>query len=145
MGICGTGMGNLAIMLKSLGHVYPPMSTQLEKANIKLFVGFNEDNVKNLDFDLVIIGNVIRQSNPEAQFVLNNNIDYMSMAEALNFFFMKDKDRFVVAGTHGKTTTSFMLTTALEGLGANPGFFIGGIRKNFGVMGRGTDSNSFVI
>ena len=153
MGICGTGMGNLAIMLKSLGHqiigsdegVYPPMSTQLEKAGIILFAGFNEDNIKNSDFDLVIIGNVIRQTNPEAQFVLNNNVDYMSMAEALNFFFMKDKDRFVVAGTHGKTTTSFILTTALEELDAKPGFFIGGIPKNFGVMGRGTDSNSFVI
>lgn len=152
MGVCGTGMGNLAIMLKQIGHdvigsdtnIYPPMSTQLESAGIKILAGYNEENIKNTEIDVVVIGNVVRKTNPEAEYVLNNEIEYISMAEALNIFFMKDKNRFVVTGTHGKTTTSFILSTALESLGANPGFFIGGIPKNFSVMGRGTDSKYFV-
>ncbi|MBN1115381.1 MAG: UDP-N-acetylmuramate:L-alanyl-gamma-D-glutamyl-meso-diaminopimelate ligase [Oligoflexia bacterium] len=155
VGICGTGMGNLALMLKSAGYnvtgsdsgIYPPMSTRLESAGVKILRGYSEENLKNLKTSpgLVIIGNVIRRDNPEAQYVINSGMDYMSLPEALREFFFKDKETVVISGTHGKTTTSFMMAWMLENAGLKPGFFIGGIPKDFEVMGRSAEGRYFVV
>lgn len=152
LGICGTGMGNLALMLKKSGYtvtgsdsnVYPPMSTTLENAGIKILKGYNEHNF-SLDNDIAIIGNVIRRDNPEAQKIINSDIEYYSMPEALNKFFLADKKSIVVTGTHGKTTTSFMMAWTLENAGLKPGFFVGGIPKDFETMGRPALGEHFVI
>ncbi len=139
IGICGTGMASLAGMLKSSGHevqgsdqnVYPPMSTTLEQAGIPVFTPYD---AKNLDPapDLVIVGNAISRGNPEAEELLAKNINHLSMPQALAKFFLPNKTPLVVAGTHGKTTTSSLLAWVLESAGRDPSYFIGGLPKNFG-------------
>lgn len=138
IGICGTGMASLAGMLKARGHqvqgsdqnVYPPMSTLLQAESIPVFSPYD---AKNLDPapDLVIVGNAISRGNPEAEWVLEKNIPYISMPQALARFFLEGKIPLVVAGTHGKTTTASLLAWVLESAGEDPSFFIGGIPKNF--------------
>ncbi len=135
-GIGGIAMGNLAFMLKELGHsvsgsdqnLYPPMSDKLEEWGLTPKSGFDAKNVK--DADLVIIGNAISRGNPEVEEVLNSKKEYMSMAQALGHFFLKGKKPIVVAGTHGKTTTTFLIHWLLDSIGMNPGLFVGGIRKD---------------
>lgn len=136
IGIGGIAMGNLARMLQVLGHdvsgsdlnLYPPMSDQLEAWGLSPKQGFSAENVHGKD--LVIIGNAISRGNPEVEEVLNSGIPYMSMSQALHHFFLKDKKVIVVAGTHGKTTTTFLLHHILKELGLGPGLFVGGIRKD---------------
>ncbi|MCP4024186.1 MAG: UDP-N-acetylmuramate:L-alanyl-gamma-D-glutamyl-meso-diaminopimelate ligase, partial [Desulfobacteraceae bacterium] len=109
---CGTGMGTLACILKEMGYevtgsdqnIYPPMSDFLAQKGISLFNGYHPDNLKNKP-DLVIIGNAVTRQNPEAQAVLDRNIPYISMPQAVNRFVAKDKKIILVTGTHGKTTT----------------------------------------
>ena len=152
VGICGTGMGNLALMLKKKGYdvtgsdsnVYPPMSTVLENAGVKILNGYKEENITTLP-DIAIIGNVVRRDNPEAQKLINSDITYYSMPEALRTFFFDDKETVVITGTHGKTTTSFMTAWMLENAGLKPGFFIGGVPKDFETMGRAAEGKHFVI
>ncbi len=135
MGICGTGMAALAGLLKEEGFFvtgsdsgcYPPMDAVLRDLDIKVLEGYHVQNIKRSDPRLVIIGNVIRRDNPEAQYVLKNNIPYMSFPEALGEFFLSKRCPLVVTGTHGKTTTSSMLVSALRGAGVDPGFMIGGV------------------
>lgn len=147
IGICGTGMASLAGMLKASGHevqgsdqnVYPPMSTILEQAGIPIFSPYSADNLKAAP-DLVIVGNAISRGNPEAEEVLAKNIPHISMPQALARFFLEGKKSLVVAGTHGKTTTASLLAWVLESAGKDPGFFIGGLPKNFGAnfkLGKG--------
>ncbi len=152
MGICGTGMTSLASLLKDEGHrvtgsdqnVYPPMSTQLEKLGIPVCEGYRPENLHPQP-DLVVIGNVITKTNPEAEEVLRHNLPYLSMPQALAELFLKDRTPIVVAGTHGKTTLSTMTAWLLEAAGADPGFFIGGIGKNFGTGARKGTGTFFVI
>lgn len=152
MGICGTGMGSLAGLFKEKGYrvtgsdsaCYPPISNQLENLGIKPMLGYSADNLKGRP-DLVIIGNVIPKSNPEAAYVLANNIPYISMPEAVEKSFLADKESIVITGTHGKTTTSNITAWLLDYAGKNPGFLIGGVGLNFGKSYRYTDSNYFVI
>ncbi|MFQ5640141.1 MAG: UDP-N-acetylmuramate:L-alanyl-gamma-D-glutamyl-meso-diaminopimelate ligase [bacterium] len=137
--ICGTGMTALAGMLKSRGYavqgadqnVYPPMSDFLQELGIPVLQGFSEKHLEPAP-DLVIIGNSMSRGNPEVEAVLDNKIPYMSLPQALQEFFIRGQYSCVVAGTHGKTTTSSMLTWVLESSGRDPGFFIGGIPENFG-------------
>ncbi len=132
--ICGTGMGALAVMLKSLGHrvtgsdenVYPPMSTVLAEQRIPVFEGFAASNL-NPPPDLVVIGNAVSRGNPEAETVLERKIRYVSMPEALKSFFLWDRKPIVVAGTHGKTTTTAMLAWVLTEAGRDPSYIIGGV------------------
>ena len=139
MGICGTGMGAMAGMFKSLGyevtgsddHVYPPMSTQLESLGITLMQGYRAENLANSP-DLVVVGNVITRKNPEAQALLGSRLPYLSFPQALSQFFLTGKHSVVVAGTHGKTTISSLIAWILERAGFHPGFMIGGIPLNFG-------------
>ncbi|MBT5874842.1 MAG: UDP-N-acetylmuramate:L-alanyl-gamma-D-glutamyl-meso-diaminopimelate ligase [Candidatus Latescibacteria bacterium] len=132
--ICGTAMAPLAVMLKRLGHhvtgsdtsVYPPMSTVLEEQGIPVREGFDSENL-NPKPDLVIIGNAVSRGNPEAEAVLSDKIRYMSQSAALREFFLWDKRVIVVAGTHGKTTTTSLLAWLLDCAGLDPSFMIGGV------------------
>ena len=138
LGICGTGMAALAGILKELGHhvtgsdehVYPPMSTLLEGLGIPIQNGYRPENLTPTP-DLVVVGNVIRRENPEAQAVLAGNLPRLSLPEALNRFLVGDRQSLVVAGTHGKTTTTALIAWLLFALGLDPGFMVGGIAKNF--------------
>ena len=152
LGICGTFMGGIAILARQLGHtvsgsdqnVYPPMSTQLEQQGISLMSGYKAENL-NPKPDLVIIGNALSRGNPEVEAVLNQGLHYTSGAQWLSDYILKDKWVLGVAGTHGKTTTTSMLTWVLEHQGLNPSFLVGGIPLNFSVSARLTDSRYFVI
>lgn len=138
MGICGTGMASLAGILKNLGYavtgsdenVYPPMSSFLEDLEIPVMKGYSPENL-NLGPDLVIVGNVITKHNPEAIQLSRSKIPYISMPQALKRFAMEGKRSIVVSGTHGKTTTSAIISWILEKAGMEPGFMIGGIVNNF--------------
>lgn len=135
---CGTGMGTLACMLQEAGYdvsgsdqnVYPPMSDFLEQKGIKLYKGFRPENVSS-DINLVVIGNAVTKDNIEARHVIKNKIHYLSMPQALNQFFAKNKKVILVTGTHGKTTTSSIMAHLLYEAGYDPSFMIGGILKNF--------------
>jgi len=139
MGICGTGMAALAGMLKESGYyvtgsdqnVYPPMSDFLAASGIPVMNGYRPENLDPAP-DLVIVGNVIRAANPEAVRLAEIRLPYLSMPQALARFFIEGHVSLVVAGTHGKTTTSSLLATALKETGASPGFMIGGIVEAFG-------------
>lgn len=143
LGICGTGMGALAQLLKAQGHhisgsdqnIYPPMSLELEKLKIPLFQGYSASNLHKKP-DLAIIGNVIRKDNPEAQAVIEQNIPYLSMPQAIAKFFLTGKKSLVVAGTHGKTTTTTLLAWLLEESQTQPGFLVGGVGKNLNCNAR---------
>ncbi|MEZ4316624.1 MAG: UDP-N-acetylmuramate:L-alanyl-gamma-D-glutamyl-meso-diaminopimelate ligase [Myxococcota bacterium] len=152
MGICGTAMGALAGMLADAGYtvsgsdkaVYPPMSTYLEGLGIPVMEGFV---AKNLDHrpDLVVVGNVVRAVYEEAQALLESDIPYCSFPELLGHLFLHDAHNVVVAGTHGKTTTTSITAWLLECAGKNPGFLIGGIAKNFDRTARTGGGTHFVI
>ena len=138
LGICGTGMAALAGILKEQGflvtgsdeHTYPPMSTFLEKLGIPVQNGYRPEHLLTRP-DLVVIGNVIRADNPEAQETLRLALPHISMPAALNRFLVGNRQALVVTGTHGKTTTSSLLAWLLFAAGLDPGFMIGGIVKNF--------------
>ncbi|OGQ06322.1 MAG: hypothetical protein A2W61_07215 [Deltaproteobacteria bacterium RIFCSPLOWO2_01_44_7] len=139
IGICGTGMGSLAGLLVDAGYqvsgsdtaFYSPMGDQLKGLNIPLKTGFDPKNLEPKP-DLVIIGNVCTKENPEVKETLAQNIATMSLPQALQEFFLKNKKTLVVAGTHGKTTTSTLLAWILTNAGLDPGFMIGGVGLNLG-------------
>ncbi len=138
MGVCGTGMGAMAGLLKKAGYaisgsdaqVYPPMSDYLADSGIEVEEGYRPENL-NPKPDLVVVGNVIRRDNPEALELARLAIPYVSFPQALGEKFLAGKTSLVVAGTHGKTTTASLLATMLAGAGLDPGFMIGGIVKAF--------------
>ena len=152
LGICGTFMGGLAIIARQQGHqvsgsdqnVYPPMSDQLAQQGITLMSGYSADNLAHKP-DLVIIGNALSRGNPEVEAVLNQGLPYTSGAQWLADHVLQGKWVLGVAGTHGKTTTTSMLTWILQHQGLNPSFLIGGVPLNFSVSARLTDSPYFVL
>jgi UDP-N-acetylmuramate: L-alanyl-gamma-D-glutamyl-meso-diaminopimelate ligase len=139
IGICGTAMASLAGMLKQRGfHVtgsdsaaYPPMSDFLATLNIPILQPFSERNLQHGP-DLVVVGNAISRGNPELEYVLDHRIPFESMSRVLHDEFLVGRERLVVAGTHGKTTTSSMLAWLFDQAGRAPSFLIGGIPENFG-------------
>lgn len=139
MGICGTGVGALAGMLQARGfvvtgsdqQVYPPMSDFLASLGIEVQSGYRAENLVPRP-DLVIVGNVITRTNPEAEALAELRLPYLSMPQAVGQFFLTGKQSLVVCGTHGKTTTSSLLATVLHYLEADPGFMIGGLVQEFG-------------
>ena len=151
VGICGTAMASVAAALKERGiavsgsdqGIYAPMSTFLEERGIaaKPFGAANLDHKP----DLVVIGNAISRGNSEAEFALEQKLDYCSLPELLKHQFLRGKRSLVVSGTHGKTTTASLLAWLLEHNGLNPSFLIGGIPNNLGQGARFTDSDWFVI
>ena len=138
MGICGTAMAALAGMLKENGYaisgsdsqVYPPMSNFLKQIGVKVFSGYHPENLDHRP-DLVLVGNVITKINPEAQTLAANRIPYLSMPQALSWFYLSARRSLVITGTHGKTTTSSMLASALYDAAQDPTFMIGGILQKF--------------
>ena len=145
-------MGSLAILAKQLGHqvtgsdknVYPPMSTQLEAQGIELFQGYSDEQFSP-EPDLVIVGNAMSRGNPAVEYVLNKGLKYTSGPQWLSEHVLQDKWVLAVSGTHGKTTTSTMLSWVLDHTGMKPGFLIGGVPLDFGVSARLGDSIFFVI
>jgi UDP-N-acetylmuramate: L-alanyl-gamma-D-glutamyl-meso-diaminopimelate ligase len=152
LGICGTFMGGIAILAKSLGHkvtgsdqnVYPPMSTQLEDQGIELIQGFDPSQL-DLKPDLVVIGNAMSRGNLCVEAVLDKQIPYISGPQWLLEHVLKDRWVLAVAGTHGKTSTSSMLAWILEYAQMKPGFLIGGVPENFGLSARLGETPFFVI
>ncbi len=152
LGICGTFMGSMAILARELGHkvtgcdanVYPPMSTQLEEQGIELMQGYKTEHLQPAP-DLVVVGNALSRGNEAVEYVLDNNIPYISGAQWLKENILKDKWVLAIAGTHGKTTTASMLTWILEYANYTPGYLIGGIPNNFSVSARMGESDFFVI
>lgn len=138
IGICGTAMAALAGMLKDKGfavsgsdaNVYPPMSDFLKQIDIAVHTGYRAENLTP-PADLVIVGNVVSRPNAEAQELARLRLPYLSLPQTLSHFFIRDKKSLVITGTHGKTTTSSMLATALYDAGGDPGFMIGGIVRQF--------------
>jgi UDP-N-acetylmuramate: L-alanyl-gamma-D-glutamyl-meso-diaminopimelate ligase len=128
LGICGTFMGGLAVLARGAGHtvtgcdagVYPPMSTQLEAQGILLIEGYGAEQL-DLQPDLFVIGNVVSRGNPLMEAILDRGLPYVSGPQWLGEHVLNGKWVLAVAGTHGKTTTSSMLTWLLEDAGLNPG------------------------
>lgn len=150
--VCGTGMGSLAGMLKSLGlkvtgsdqNVYPPMSTQLRGQGIEIREGYRPENLAD-DPDLVIVGNAVSKNNPEVEALLAKGTPFVSFPEALETFFLAGRLPVVIAGTHGKTTTTSLAAWVLEHAGMAPGFMIGGVARNFGRNDRVGTGKPFVV
>ncbi len=139
IGICGTAMASLAGMLQERGFrvtgsdaaAYPPMSTFLESLGIPVAQPFAEANL-NPRPDLVVVGNALSRGNVELERVLDQRIPFCSLPQILHDEFLVGKEVLVVAGTHGKTTTTSMLAWIFETAGLQPSFLIGGIAENFG-------------
>src|SRR6476661_10365455 len=152
IGICGTAMASLAGMLKARGHVvsgsdenvYPPMSTMLESIGIQIMRGYQAANL-NPTADCVVVGNAIPRGNPELEETLNRLLVYRSLPEVLKDEFIRGRRSLVVAGTHGKTTTTSIASWVVDQAGLNPSFLVGGVVQNFGVSFRVTDSDYFII
>ncbi|HWN99795.1 MAG TPA: UDP-N-acetylmuramate:L-alanyl-gamma-D-glutamyl-meso-diaminopimelate ligase [Blastocatellia bacterium] len=152
IGICGTAMASLAGMLIQQGHkvtgsdenVYPPMSHELERLGIAAREGYRPENIVGHP-DIIVVGNAITRGNPELEFVLNEKLYYTSMAAVVQDNFIRGHHSIVIAGTHGKTTTTSLMAWAMERAGANPSFLVGGVAENFQSSFRVTDGRYFVI
>src|SRR5438445_1703483 len=152
IGICGTAMGSVAAALQERGfkvsgsdeRVSPPMSIFLEERGIRLHQGYAKEKIP-IDADVVVIGNAMKRGNPEVEAVLNRKLFYLSLPEVLKNYFVRGKHTLVVTGTHGKTTTTSLLTWIMEKGGRKPSYLIGGIPKNLGQGARLNDSKYFVI
>jgi len=139
IGICGTAMASLAGMLQKRGFqvtgsdtaAYPPMSEFLFSLSIPILQPFAESNLEPRP-DLAVVGNAISRGNVELEFLLDHRIPFQSMPQLLHDEFLQDKERLIVAGTHGKTTTSSMLAWIFHQAGRSASFLIGGVPGNFG-------------
>ncbi|MBZ5521758.1 MAG: UDP-N-acetylmuramate:L-alanyl-gamma-D-glutamyl-meso-diaminopimelate ligase [Acidobacteriia bacterium] len=139
IGICGTAMASLAGLLKQRGFkitgsdtaAYPPMSDFLSSIGITVSQPYGEANLKPRP-DLVVVGNAISRGNPELEYVLDEKILVRSLPDILYEQFLRTREPIVVAGTHGKTTTTSMLAWIFQSAGKDPSFLIGGIAENFG-------------
>lgn len=137
IGVAGTLMGAFAAFLKRQGievtgsdqNIYPPMSDVLRDAGVETFIGYKAENITTMARkpDLVVIGNVISGNNPEARAAIDLKYNYSSLPEAMEKFLLPQTRNLVVAGTHGKTTTSSMLAHVLNQVGKAPHYFIGGV------------------
>ena len=148
-------MGGIAAIARQAGHrvtgcdanVYPPMSTQLQAQGIELIEGFSPDQLSQFETmpDLFVIGNVVSRGNPLMEAILNQGLPYISGPQWLGEQVLYSKHVLAVAGTHGKTTTSAMLTWILEFNGYQPGYLIGGVPLNFTVSAHLGEAKYFVI
>src|SRR5436190_10683278 len=152
IGVCGTAMATLAAMLKNRGfdvrgsdqNVYPPMSDFLAEQQIATFQGYDASHI-TAELDLVVVGNAISRGNPELEEVLDRKIRYCSLPEAVRDHFLWGARSIVIAGTHGKTTTTSLAGWILADGGADPSVFIGGIAENFAGSFRIGGGRDFVI
>jgi UDP-N-acetylmuramate: L-alanyl-gamma-D-glutamyl-meso-diaminopimelate ligase len=155
MGICGTAMGNAALLARAAGHevlgadsgVYPPMSTVLAEAGIALHEGYDAARLAALAPDLVVIGNAMSRGNAEVEWLLDARaIDFTSLPALLHSSVLKRRDNIVVCGTHGKTTTTALAAFLLRAAGRDPGFLIGGVPQDPPVGAHlGASGDPFVI
>jgi UDP-N-acetylmuramate: L-alanyl-gamma-D-glutamyl-meso-diaminopimelate ligase len=152
IGICGTAMASLAGMLQQRGFqvrgsdaaVYPPMSDFLAGLQIPVAQPFAAENLRPQP-DVVVVGNAISRGNVELEYVLDHKIPYCSMPQMLHDEFLRSKEVLVVAGTHGKTTTTSMLAWIFEASGMQPSFLVGGIAENFGSSFRLGAGKHFIL
>jgi UDP-N-acetylmuramate: L-alanyl-gamma-D-glutamyl-meso-diaminopimelate ligase len=160
LGICGSFMGGLAALARQAGHqvtgcdagVYPPMSDQLRALGIELIEGFDADQMR-LSPDMYVIGNVVSRAHlkdgspkfPLMEAILDAGAPYTSGPQWLAEHVLHGRHVLAVAGTHGKTTTTSMLSWILEQAGLQPGFLVGGVPLNFGVSARLGGGKYFVI
>jgi UDP-N-acetylmuramate: L-alanyl-gamma-D-glutamyl-meso-diaminopimelate ligase len=152
IGVCGTAMASLAGMLKAQGQrvtgsdkaFYPPMSDELKRLAVETFEGFDARHLEPAP-DVVVVGNATSRGNAEIEAALNRKLFYASMPEVLREQFIRGRRSTVVAGTHGKTTTTSILAWVMEVGGLNPSFLVGGVVENFGASFKVTDSEHFVI
>ena len=155
--ICGTAMASLAGLLQLQGHrisgsdkaAYPPMSDMLRELGIRVLEPYAESNLEPVP-DLVVIGNALSRGNPEVERVLDQRIPFTSMAALMHDEFLKGRESLVVAGTHGKTTTTSMLAwiyqvAARENPILEPSFLIGGVAENFGTSFQLRPTRTFII
>jgi UDP-N-acetylmuramate: L-alanyl-gamma-D-glutamyl-meso-diaminopimelate ligase len=142
IGVCGTAMATLAALLKRKGHdvqgsdnnVYPPMSTFLEVEQIRAFSGYDAGHITG-GIDLVVVGNAISRGNAELEAVLDRKLRYCSLPEAVREHFLWNARSIVIAGTHGKTTTTALAGWLLVHGGVDPSILVGGIARNLGEDG----------
>src|SRR5436305_1616470 len=152
IGICGTAMASLAGMLQARGHkvtgsdvnVYPPMSTMLESLGIPVMQSYDASHLAPAP-DCVIIGNAIPRGNPEVEKARNRKLLYRSQAEVVKEEFIRGRRSLVVAGTHGKTTTTSIAAWLMSRGGLDPSFLVGGVVQNFETSFRVTESDYFII
>src|SRR5450631_1867122 len=156
-GICGTAMASLAGLLQLQGHritgsdkaAYPPMSDLLHELGIPILEPYAETNLDPVP-DLVVIGNALSRGNPEVERVLDERLSFTSMAALLREEFLLGRESLVIAGTHGKTTTTSMLAwiyqvAAKENPKLEPSFLIGGVAENFGTSFQLRPTHTFII
>jgi UDP-N-acetylmuramate: L-alanyl-gamma-D-glutamyl-meso-diaminopimelate ligase len=152
IGVGGTAMAALAGMLAARGYrvtgsdreLYEPTASLLKQSQVEVRTGFGPQNLDPTP-DLVIVGNVITRNNPEAEALLQTSIPYLSMPEALWHFFLQHKRVLMVAGTHGKTTSTSMIAHVLEAADRDPSMMVGGVAKDFGSNYRLGNGGDFVI
>lgn len=148
-------MGNAALLMRALGHdvsgsdknVYPPMSDALRNAGVKIYDGYSAERLSFIRPDLVVVGNVVSRGHPEMEWLLESRaLDYVSLPELLRTRLLKNRHNIVVAGTHGKTTTTALAAFLLREHGENPGWLVGGVPRDLpGGSAPGTDGGAFVI
>ena len=152
IGICGTGMGSLAGLFHQAGYevsgsdqnVYPPMSTHLESLDIEVHEGYDAAHLDPAP-DLVIVGNACRPTHPEATYARENGLLQQSFPEALAHFFIRDRRSLVVAGTHGKTTTTSILIHLFRSAGRDPGYLVGGVLQDGSQNYHLGEDNRFIV
>jgi len=152
VGVCGTAMASVAAMCRELGHTvsgsdenaYPPMSTFLESHGIRILAGYRESNLDH-NPDLIVIGNAMKRGNPEVERALDERLNICSLPELMRDCFIRGKHSVVIAGTHGKTTTTSLLAWVMESAGLSPGFLIGGIPNNFDCGARVGQGKHFIV
>jgi len=145
-------MASLAGMLQARGHhvtgsdenIYPPMSTMLDGLGIRVMQGYKSEHLTPTP-DCVVVGNAIPRGNPDVESALNHKLLYRSQAEVVKEEFIRGRHSLVVAGTHGRTTTTSIAAWVMDQGGLNPTFLIGGVAQNFGASFRVTDSGYFII
>jgi len=152
IGICGTAMASLAGLLKGRGYrvrgsdaaAYPPMSDFLKQIGVEIRQPYAETNLEPKP-DLVVVGNAISRGNPELEVALDAKVPLTSLPHLLKQEFLAGRESLVVAGTHGKTTTTSMLAWIFEVAGLEPSFLVGGIAENFGSSFADTNGRYFIV
>jgi UDP-N-acetylmuramate: L-alanyl-gamma-D-glutamyl-meso-diaminopimelate ligase len=152
IGICGSAMGNAALLMRELGHevsgsddnIYPPMSLLLQEKGINILPGYHAKNLDGFN-GTVVIGNAMSRGNEEVETVLERRLPFVSMAELIEREVIQGKTSIVVSGTHGKSTTSSLMAWTLQSSGREPSFLIGGVPENFGQGYQARPESEFVV
>jgi UDP-N-acetylmuramate: L-alanyl-gamma-D-glutamyl-meso-diaminopimelate ligase len=139
MGVCGTAMGNAALLARAAGHdvkgadagAYPPMSTVLSEAGVGVYEGYDPERLASLKPDMVVVGNALMRGNPEVEWLLDSRaLPFTSLPAMLYDLVLRQRKNIVVSGTHGKTTTTALASYLLRENGRDPGYLIGGVPQD---------------